>query len=119
MSGDSMMELERPGEEKKKRWEAKTEAKSGGGGGSQESESEEEEKKSSVESWGGWLKRNVVAVVVVVVVEGEAEELDEECFGNLRLKKQRGKCLEKMVDIFAVQIRMEGERDGVWELYIA
>lgn len=29
MSGDSMMELEVPGEEKKKRWEAKMEAKSG------------------------------------------------------------------------------------------
>lgn len=42
VSGDSTMELERPGEEKKKRWEAKTVAKSGGESVAA-SESEEEE----------------------------------------------------------------------------
>ena len=40
VSGDSMMELERPGEEKKKRWEANMVAKSGGDSAS-ESESED------------------------------------------------------------------------------
>lgn len=43
------MELEWPGVEKKKRWEAKTVAKSGGGGEwSVSSESSEEEEKNSV-----------------------------------------------------------------------
>lgn len=86
MSGDSMMELERPGEEKKNRWEVNTAAKSGGGGG--DGWSEEEKKKSSVESW---LKREVV---VVVEVEGSPEG---DC---LSLKKQRRKCLDNILDIF-------------------
>lgn len=47
VSGDSTMEFELPGEEKKNRWEAKTAAKSGGDSWS-ESEEEEEEKTSSV-----------------------------------------------------------------------
>lgn len=47
VSGDSKMELERPGEEKNKRWEAKMVAKSGVE--SVSSESSEEEKKSAVE----------------------------------------------------------------------
>ena len=46
MSRDSKMELERPGEEQNKRWEAKMVAKSGGE--SVSSESSEEEKKSAV-----------------------------------------------------------------------
>lgn len=49
------MELEVPGEEKKKRWEAKTEAKSG---------SVEEERSSSSEEEDGWVK------VVELSVEG-------------------------------------------------
>lgn len=75
-----MMELERPGEEKKKRWEAKREEKSGGRGWRVESESESEEKSSE--------KRKVEAE------EGDGEE--EECLGrggvavgHLSLKKQR------------------------------
>ena len=60
------MELERPGEEKKKRWEAKTAARSGSCDGDRVSqESEEEEKQSvdlEVEELASWkvLKRNVV-----------------------------------------------------------
>lgn len=44
VSVDSTMELERPGEEKKKRWEANTVAKSGGDSAS---ESESEDRKSA------------------------------------------------------------------------
>lgn len=44
--GESMMELERPGEEKKKRCEAKTVAKSGGESSPLDEMSEELEKKS-------------------------------------------------------------------------
>ena len=65
VSGDSMMELERPGEEKKKRWEAKTAARSGscdGGRVSQESEEEKQSVDLEVEELASWkvLKRNVV-----------------------------------------------------------
>lgn len=56
VSGDSTMELEVPGEEKKKRWEAKTEAKSGS--------VEEERSSSSSEEEEGWVK------VVELSVEG-------------------------------------------------
>lgn len=44
--GDSNMELERPGEEKKKRWEAKTVAKSGGDSSASDEMSEALEKES-------------------------------------------------------------------------
>lgn len=47
---ESMMEFDRPGEEKKKRCEATTEAKSGGESALEKESSEEVKKSSAVES---------------------------------------------------------------------
>lgn len=68
ISGDSTKELEGPGEEKKKRCEAKAAAKSGGDWSESES-SEPEEKKSSVVAEVEGVKYLEVELEVGVLVK--------------------------------------------------
>lgn len=93
VSGDSTMELEVPGEEKKKRCEAKMEAKSGS------VEVDEVASELSAEEGGGvwWL-------------------CWQRMVGYLGLKKQRWRCLENRLGIFAQpkgKTKQNNERDRV------